>query len=215
MNPEQKVNFYHLCRFSYHSDCFESKKNSAKEQRKVRQRSNCLSITKAQVGPEKYVIGDDPEASQSDHVGERRQRCKHLQVSQVIYQYERQQEYGQVNLEIEVAYIVIHNLLDVYSDENRVDAAATYLVHHQKRVGDVPETISSYNLLQKVVTYTKYGEYCLSGLGPSSTAFSQVPGYVKLGIFRLLHNSYSQFMSILMHHVQKRPMISVPIEPFT
>lgn len=130
---------------SYHSDGFESKQNSAKEQRKVRQRSHCLNMTEAQVGPEKYVIADDPEASQGDHVGERRQRCEHLQVSQVIDQYERQQEYGQVNLEIELAYMVVHNPLDVCRYENRVDAAAANLVRQQKCVADVPETIDAGN----------------------------------------------------------------------
>lgn len=43
---------------------------------------------------------------------------------------------------------------------------------------------------QKASSYLKREAYFLVAFGPSSKAAATVPGYVKLGIFLLMHSSY-------------------------
>lgn len=71
-----------------------------------------------------------------------------------------------------------------------------------------------YSQLNKYdFTYFIYGEHHLNAGGPSSNAEWATSGYDILGVFLLLHNSYSALTSKCMQYVQINPIIKVPIAP--
>lgn len=53
----------------------------------------------------------------------------------------------------------------------------------------IPFYHDSLKRVVKICKYLAYGANPLVALGPSSKAAAAVPGYVRLGIFLLMHNS--------------------------
>lgn len=115
--------------YTYHTNRFQCKKCSTKEQRKSVQTSKRWQAAKFRKATFEDVVQNDTERNEGQYVGQRRKGRKKFQVSDQVDEYERDQadQHGYLNRN-RFWQVNVQNIFQVDSHEHYVATADSQLV---------------------------------------------------------------------------------------